>query len=101
VTLTVDGSDRDVVRVQVENAGAIAADVQPTLFEAFRRAVATGTETGASGLGLGLYIAREIARAHGGEIAVESASNRTRFEVSLPRDSRAAAAGWAAAASQS
>jgi len=41
--------------------------------------------TKAKGLGLGLYQSREIVRAHGGEIVVESELGKgTRFEVMLP-----------------
>ena len=38
-----------------------------------------------SSLGLGLYIAREIAKAHGGEIKVRSDETETVFSVRLPR----------------
>ena len=37
------------------------------------------------GLGLGLYIAAEIARAHGGALTVESTNSETRFTLSIPR----------------
>jgi signal transduction histidine kinase len=36
-------------------------------------------------MGLGLYIAREIATAHGGDIAAKSDENETVFTVRLPR----------------
>jgi signal transduction histidine kinase len=36
-------------------------------------------------LGLGLYIAREIAKAHGGEIEARSDETETVFAVRLPR----------------
>ena len=36
------------------------------------------------GLGLGLYIANEIARAHGGTIDVTSTANETRFTFRMP-----------------
>lgn len=39
------------------------------------------------GLGLGLFIVREIARAHGGEVAVRSNDGETTFVVHLPRRS--------------
>ena len=38
-----------------------------------------------SGLGLGLYIVREVARAHGGEVTVRSDNGETVFTVRLPR----------------
>jgi sigma-B regulation protein RsbU (phosphoserine phosphatase) len=38
------------------------------------------------GLGLGLYIASEIARAHGGTIEVTSSAEETCFTFSMPLD---------------
>jgi len=71
-------------RLEVENRGAPIPDaVKATIFEPFRRAE---TRQDSSGLGLGLYIAREIVRAHGGTIEVESADNRTTFAIELPSE---------------
>ena len=36
------------------------------------------------GLGLGLYIASEIAAAHGGELSVTSSAQETRFIFAMP-----------------
>jgi signal transduction histidine kinase len=36
------------------------------------------------GLGLGLYIASEIARAHGGTLTVSSTVEETRFTLKMP-----------------
>lgn len=53
------------------------------IFNRFERAI---TSTNISGLGLGLYISREIIKAHGGEIRVESIPhNGSTFTVELPR----------------
>lgn len=41
------------------------------------------------GLGLGLYISRELVEAHGGRIAAESADGRTTFRVWLPMPAEA------------
>jgi signal transduction histidine kinase len=69
------------VRVAVHNDGPpIPAEVLPRIFEPFERG-----EAGGSGLGLGLYIVREIARAHRGEVEVVSAGGAgTTFTLTLP-----------------
>ena len=57
----------------------IAPELMPTLFERF--AMGPGSE----GLGLGLYLARGIAEAHGGTLTVESKPGRgAAFHLSLP-----------------
>jgi PAS domain S-box-containing protein len=86
-------------RLRVVDRGiGISADDQARVFERFERAVPSQHF---GGLGLGLYIARQIVEAHGGEIRVESAPGAgTTFTVLLPRDGRVARApGPAAAAS--
>jgi signal transduction histidine kinase len=86
VTVEVDGTKAALVRLRVHNFGAIPQEALPNLFEAFKRAAApSATAASKTGLGLGLFIAREIARAHGGEIAVETTGERTIFEITLPR----------------
>ena len=58
------------------------AEVQPRIFQRFERGVSGET---VSGLGLGLYIVRQVLDAHGGSIHVESAPGKgTRFVVELP-----------------
>lgn len=80
----VDGSAPDVVRVEVENKGVpIPAEMIPIIFDPFRRAAEGLARRG--GLGLGLFISRSIAEAHGGTIEVRSGDGGTRFVVSLPR----------------
>ncbi len=51
------------------------------LFQPFTR---VGSATDSSGLGLGLYIASEIAKAHGGTLTVSSTLEGTRFTLSIP-----------------
>ena len=63
-----------------DRARAAAARVRPVPSGA---AASPGSP---EGLGLGLYIAQQIALAHGGAIAVESAEGRTTFSVTLPRE---------------
>jgi signal transduction histidine kinase len=67
--------------LSIANAGPpIPQDIRIRLFRPFVR----GASTTDKGLGLGLYIASEIARAHGGSIEVESAEDQTRFTVRIP-----------------
>ncbi len=59
----------------------ISADDQARIFEKFERV----DPTEAGGTGLGLYIARRLARAMGGDIAVDSAPGQgARFTFTLP-----------------
>ena len=70
--------------VSVTNRGRpIPEDDRQSIFEPFRR-VGTAPSRDHSGLGLGLYIAREIVRSHGGTIDVSSDAERTTFRVRLP-----------------
>jgi signal transduction histidine kinase len=77
------GDDR--VTIEVHNFGpTIPERVQATMFDAFRRE--SGANHGSQSLGLGLFIAREIVRAHGGSIVVRSPDRGgTTFLVDLPR----------------
>ena len=64
----------------------IAPDVQPRIFQRFERGVSGET---VSGLGLGLYIVRQVLEAHGGSIHVDSVPGKgTRFVVELPNRAR-------------
>jgi len=81
IRVEVDGSAAEEVQLRVHNGGQIAADVLPRIFEPFRRGGRSG-----HGLGLGLYIVREITVAHGGTVTVSSTAERgTTFVVTLPR----------------
>lgn len=88
VTLALHEEGADAV-LEVHNAGpAIPAEDLPHLFEPFRRGSAGAQPKG--GLGLGLYISSEIAKAHGGAIEVRSRdAEGTSFRVRLPREAHA------------
>ncbi|RKH49426.1 GAF domain-containing protein [Corallococcus sp. AB050B] len=83
VDVTLEARDRPEgpwVCVTVSDQGpGIPSELMPTLFERFMRG------PGSTGLGIGLYLARRIAEAHGGALEVASTSSAgTRFELSLP-----------------
>jgi signal transduction histidine kinase len=70
-------------RLSVKDQGlGLREEDHSRIFKRFERAISANE---ASGLGLGLYIAREIAQAHGGDISVESRLGEgSTFTVSLP-----------------
>lgn len=75
---TVDG----MFELSVSNGGqAIPAEIAENLFKPFVRVSA---RPGQQGLGLGLYIASEIAGAHGGTLTLASNENETRFTFRMP-----------------
>jgi signal transduction histidine kinase len=68
--------------LSVANSGEpIPAGAMDRLFQPFYRMSAPDSR---QGLGLGLYIASEIARAHGGTINVASSPEETRFTFRMP-----------------
>jgi signal transduction histidine kinase len=68
--------------LSVYNGGeAIPAAVLARIFQPFSRGAA---EPGRPGLGLGLFIASEIARAHGGTLDVRSSAGKTCFSFRMP-----------------
>ena len=76
-----DLSGKTVAIIVADQGKGIAADDQARIFEKFERV--DPSEPGGSGLGL--YIARRLARAMGGDISVDSAPGQgARFTFSLP-----------------
>ncbi len=83
VTATTNGK----FALAVINKGApIPVTAMDRLFQPFSRG---GSPSRQQGLGLGLYIASEIARAHGGTIDVKSSADETCFTFSMPLDGAA------------
>ena len=73
-------SDEAGFELSVANdGGPIPEEIRDNLFKPFAR---RGERR--QGLGLGLYIASEIARAHGGALGVESGPGETRFTFRMP-----------------
>jgi PAS domain S-box-containing protein len=88
VRVSLDGTG-EAVELRVKNEGPpVPPDVLPLLFEPFRRG--TSDDAARHGLGLGLYITKQIVLAHGGDIHVESTDQTgTRFVLILPRGGEA------------
>ena len=84
VALRCEGPD---ICLEVTNSGPpIEPSALSEIFDPLKRGMARADrdERGSS-LGLGLYIVREIARAHGGDVEVRCDAGETTFAVHLPR----------------
>lgn len=87
VRIAVDGTRPEEVSIMVSNGGTIPPGLLPHLFDPFRGGE---REPGRhQGLGLGLFIAHQIVRAHHGTIEARSHNDVTSFRVTLPRHARA------------
>ena len=81
VRIRVDGTRDDVLEFEVHNGGeGVASELRDVLFEPFR------SRDRSRGLGLGLFICKQVVMAHGGTIGFElSGDLGTCFRTSLPR----------------
>lgn len=83
VQVRLQGSGNDSVRLEVRNTGRIPDELLPRLFEPFKASFHDSR-----GLGLGLFIASEFGRAHGGALAARNHEGEVIFEVALERRAR-------------
>jgi signal transduction histidine kinase len=75
-------TDNGIFELSVANSGdPIPVEVMKQLFQPFYRGA---IRPAMQGLGLGLFIASEIARAHGGTLTVASSDIETRFIFRMP-----------------
>jgi heavy metal sensor kinase len=90
IDVEIERQGEEAVVVSVADSGTgIPAEELERIFEPYHRVRATNGR-GGPGAGLGLPLAREIARAHGGELRVESEPERgSTFRVRLPLDANA------------
>lgn len=81
------GIEGNTLRIEVANSGApISKSARARMFDPFSHSDKPG-----KGLGLGLFIAMQIARAHGGTIDLTSDAEETRFAFTMPCDAMAPA----------
>ena len=87
-------SEGDVVRIEVEDTGlGVPADKLERIFDAFMQVDARLTREH-GGVGLGLAISRDLARAMGGDLAAASEVGKgATFTLTLPRAGKATPAG--------
>jgi signal transduction histidine kinase len=83
IVVTLD-SDDDMVTIEVRDHGlGVAREDAERIFEKFARV----DDTAGGGLGIGLWLSRQIARAHGGDlIMAPSDEEGSRFVLSLPHE---------------
>jgi signal transduction histidine kinase len=83
VSLRVEGEQ---ARVAVENGGPTLDQAElASIFDPLVRGSAGTSNTERGHLGLGLFIVRQTAEAHGGTVQALSAQGRTEFAILLPR----------------
>lgn len=82
VDVRVGGGESEVEISVANDADPIAPEALDTLFDPYRRA---SRRRNGAGLGLGLFIVRAIAQAHGGTVEPSATTRRVVFTLRLPR----------------
>jgi signal transduction histidine kinase len=90
IHILLDGTSKDELVLGVQNSGRpIPPGLMARLFDPLVRQggedAGSDSQVAGANLGLGLYVVREIAKAHRGTVAVTSDDSLTRFELRLPR----------------
>lgn len=75
-------SQNGIFSIKVTNSGDKIPDER--ILNLFKPFFTTNASNNKSGLGLGLYISSEIAKAHGGKMEVSSTNEQTVFEFTMP-----------------
>jgi diguanylate cyclase (GGDEF)-like protein len=85
IRLDVAATDNDVVVTVSDNGPGIPPEVLPRIFDLF----VLDAHAGDPGLGIGLAVAKELVRAHGGDVEATSAGDQgSRFVVTIPLGER-------------
>ncbi|WP_433241667.1 sensor histidine kinase [Actinomadura nitritigenes] len=85
VDVTVRDEDGVAVLEVLDDGAGIAEEDREVVFQRFAR-LKDGKARDANGTGLGLPIAREVAKAHGGTLKVEDSDRGARFVLRIPRE---------------
>ncbi len=81
VEVTVTGEDGQLELIIRDHGDGVPADEREHIFQKFGQ-----VDGGSSGMGLGLFVARGLARAHGGELSFRPSSyGGSEFVLTLPR----------------
>ena len=81
VTVSIAARDRDLVLAFTNAGPALPDDLRDRMFDPYQR----GKSPRSEGLGLGMYIAAEVVRAHRGAIELTSVDGATTVTCTLPR----------------
>lgn len=86
--------DTSTARIAVRDHGrGLSGEQQRHIWDRFHRVPGIEQQSGSAGLGLGLYICKNIVERHGGAVGVESATGRgATFWITLPLESSCATA---------
>ena len=84
VTVEEDGEDCLTIHVDDEGVGIDLGD-EERIFERFFQSGERGDRRGYGGLGIGLYIVRQLVREQGGEVTAHRLEKGTRMRLTLPR----------------
>lgn len=87
VTIQVHNGSGTVTVAVTDRGKGIPVQEQPRIFERLYRSPSVQDQL--PGSGLGLSIARDIARAHGGDLTVSSRPGETTFQLTLPTNLKA------------
>lgn len=81
IYINANNSEDQFVLEVINSSDPIPEHIIKDIFKPF---TTTSSETKKDGLGLGLYIASEIAKAHKGKLEVSSVKDKTNFKFSMP-----------------
>ena len=77
ISLRIEEKNDNLIMTIKDNGCGISPDILSRIFE-------RGVRKSLNGHGIGLYVCREIALSHGGDISIDSGSSGTEVRVSLP-----------------